>query len=41
MANPMWVGERVFFVCDPAGCGNLFSVTLHGFVLFYFFCLFF
>src|SRR6185369_5265240 len=30
VARPMWVGERIFFVSDPEGIGNLYSVLPSG-----------
>ncbi len=29
-ANPMWLGERIYFVSDAEGVGNLYSMTPQG-----------
>jgi tricorn protease len=30
LARPMWIGERIYFVADPEGVGNLYSCTPEG-----------
>jgi tricorn protease len=30
MADPMWIGRRIYFVSDHEGTGNLYSVTASG-----------
>ncbi|BBJ27393.1 S41 family peptidase [Athalassotoga saccharophila] len=29
-ANPMWIGERIYFVCDHEGIGNIYSCLPDG-----------
>ncbi len=30
LANPMWIGDRIYFVSDAEGVGNLYSMTPEG-----------
>jgi tricorn protease len=30
LANPMWIGNRIYFISDHRGIGNLFSCTSNG-----------
>lgn len=30
MANPMWIGDRIYFLCDHEGIGNLYSCLPSG-----------
>ncbi|MCL4407855.1 MAG: S41 family peptidase [Thermotogae bacterium] len=29
-ANPMWIGERIYFICDHEGIGNIYSCLSDG-----------
>lgn len=30
LVRPMWIGERIYFLCDEKGYGNIYSCTVDG-----------